>query len=88
MKNFLNRLYLVSLMTPELAIPIGDPDNIYKIQTSLNSIFKWVNQNNTEFNTDKFKCVKYGRNEDLKCLSHYTNQDNKLLQEKGQRKGS
>ena len=48
---------------------IGDPNEITKLQTDLISIFKWADQNKIKFNTDKFECVKYGRNEDLTRLS-------------------
>ena len=34
--------------------PIGDLYDIAKLQTDLNSIFKWANQNNMKFNTEKF----------------------------------
>ena len=37
--------------------PIGDPDDIARLQTNLNSIFKWAHQNNMKFNIDKFECV-------------------------------
>ena len=35
----------------------GDPDDIARLQTNLNSIFKWAHQNNMKFNIDKFECV-------------------------------
>ena len=64
-----------------IGYPIGDQDDIAKLHTDLNSIFKWAIQN-MKCNTENFECVKYGQNEDLLHLSQYTCQDNNLINEK------
>ena len=62
--------------------PIGNPDDIAKLQTDFNSLFKWTDQNNTKLNTDKLECVKYGRNKNIKHFSQYKYKDYKPTEEK------
>ena len=36
------------------------------LQTDLQAIFNWSQENNLEFNYPKFECLRYGKNRDTK----------------------
>ena len=41
------------------------------LQTDLDSIYGWAEQNNMMFNFEKFECLRYGRNSELKTSTGY-----------------
>ena len=41
------------------------------LQTDLDSIYGWAEQNNMMFNFEKFECLRYGRNSKLKTSTGY-----------------
>ena len=41
------------------------------LQADLNQIYRWAETNNATFNSEKFQCLRYGRNQDLKERTCY-----------------
>ena len=52
-------------------IGASSTDDVKKLQADLNLIYQWAEQNNATFNTAKFKCLRYGLNQDLKNGTSY-----------------
>ena len=50
---------LVLLMTPVSADNIEDFEDIQLLQADLDAVFNWAENNNMEFNSDKFELLKY-----------------------------
>ena len=50
---------------------IKTTEDAVKIQADLDRIFEWARENNAEFNSEKFECVRYGRDELLKDSTDY-----------------
>lgn len=61
---------------------VNCPNDAELLQLDLESIYDWAKRNNMQFNTDKFECVKYGKNEDLKQSCKYTAQDGQIIEDK------
>jgi hypothetical protein len=47
-------------------------DDVKSLQSDLDSIYEWAEGNNMMFNYQKFECLRYGRNADLKANTEYT----------------
>ena len=60
---------------------INSVDDIQALQQDLNSVYKWANDNNMQFNCDKFECLKYGKG-DLKSAARYTTEDGREIEVK------
>ena len=45
------------------------------LQNDLEAIYSWADDNNMEFNSTKFECVRYGRITELRESTHYTSKD-------------
>ena len=45
--------------------------DVEALQTDLQAIFKWSQENNMEFNYPKFECLRYGKNSDIKESTCY-----------------
>ena len=46
-------------------------EDIEALQTDLQAIFKWSEDNNMKFNYTKFECLRYGKNSDIKETTGY-----------------
>ena len=45
---------------------ITTEDDVKSLQTDLQAIYKWSQDNNMEFNSPKFECLRYGNDSDIK----------------------
>ena len=52
-----------------------------KLQEDLNTIYKWTEENNMEFNLTKFEILRIGKQENLKSEIKYTTPDGKQIEE-------
>ena len=52
------------------------------LQCDLESIYKWTNENNMALNDDKFECLRYGGNIDIKTESSYKSNTNTVIEVK------
>ena len=51
------------------------------LQTDLDVVYEWTHTNNMELNADKFECMRYGGNQDLKASTQYNWNTGSTLQE-------
>ena len=58
----------------------------FKLQNDLNSVYKWAQQNNAEFNDTKFEHLPYGKNNDLKEVAVYLTGEGRRIATKTQTK--
>ena len=66
----------------QLLEEIETEDNVEKLQTGLDKIYSWAQQNNMLFNNAKFEVLRYGNNEDIKFSTFYLSADNEIIEEK------
>ena len=45
---------------------IASEEDVEEVQSDLNKIYHWAEQNNMEFNDKKFEVLRYGTNNDIK----------------------
>ena len=45
--------------------------DVENLQSDLDTIYQWSNANNALFNSDKFECLRYGPNVEIKHSTHY-----------------
>ena len=50
---------------------VRDAQDVINLQDDLNKIFEWAEINNATFNPEKFECLRYGLNENLKQTTSY-----------------
>ena len=50
---------------------VASADGTQELQTDLNALFSWAEDNNMKFNEDKFVLLRYGVNQDLKESTNY-----------------
>ena len=50
---------------------VSSSEDANKLQIDLNTIYQWAQNNNAMFNTDKFQCLRYGKNQHLKNVTSY-----------------
>ena len=50
---------------------VRDADDISNLQSDLNLIYAWADNNNAMFNHEKFECLRYGPDENLKTSTSY-----------------
>ena len=46
--------------------------DVKDLQNDLQAIYRWAATNNMQFNSDKFECLRYGSNKDIKEVTCYT----------------
>jgi hypothetical protein len=51
---------------------ISTESDVKDLQADLNTIYQWAVDNNMQFNSDKFECLRYGKNKDIQTHTHYT----------------
>ena len=61
---------------------IADEADITRLQTDLNSIYQWTNDNNMKLNDSKLELLRYGLNEPLRERTHYVAPDGSFIEEK------
>ena len=61
---------------------IREPADAVGLQSDLNSVFKWAESNNMEFNSDKFELIKYRPTAVSPFSTHYYANDNSEIAEK------
>ena len=45
---------------------IASEEDVENLQSDLNNIYKWAENNNMLFNNNKFEILRYGKNSDIK----------------------
>ena len=50
---------------------VSSENDVVNLQSDLESIYQWSEWNNALFNSDKFECLRYGSNSDIKESTHY-----------------
>lgn len=50
---------------------ITNTDDVKTLQKDLETIYHWSRENNMQFNSSKFECIRYGNNETLKLSTQY-----------------
>ena len=53
-----------------------------KLQTDLNNVYKWADENNMEFNSLKFEVLRYGKDEALKIFTNYLSSSGTVIDQK------
>ena len=61
---------------------IRDMDDVANLQADLDAIFTWATRNNATFNSEKFECLRYGRNESIKEDTNYLSNTGTTIQHK------
>ena len=54
------------------------------LQDDLNSVYTWTDDNNMELHGNKFECVRYGFDEDIKLSTNYTSNTGAIISEEDQ----
>ena len=57
-------------------------DDVSRLQADLNTVYEWTSENNMQLNGDKFECMRYGRNNDIKETSNYKSNTDTIIQQK------
>ena len=50
---------------------VSNEDDVKSLQTDLQAIYRWSQNNNMEFNSPKFECLRYGNDNDVKKNTCY-----------------
>ena len=58
-----------------LSLGVTSVEDTKCLQNDLDAIHRWADDNNMEFNSTKFECVRYGRITELRESTHYTSKD-------------
>ena len=61
---------------------ISNEEDVENLQNDLETIYKWAEKNNMQFNNGKFELLRYGADEDLKFSTFYISADNEVIEEK------
>ena len=54
---------------------VASEQDTYDLQSNLNRIYLWADKNNASFNPDKFECLRYGYDQELKANTSYQSTD-------------
>ena len=54
------------------------------LQSDLETVYQWADDNNSSFNHKKFEALRYGTDDTLKCITNYSAPDGSLITEKHQ----
>ena len=52
------------------------------LQSDLEAVYQWADDNNASFNNKKFEALRYGTNDTVKCTTSYTAPDGTIITEK------
>ena len=61
---------------------IASEEDVEKMQSDLNKIYKWAEDNNMLFNNSKFEILRYGSNTDIKHSTFYLTANEEIIEEK------
>ena len=61
---------------------VEDEEDVENLQGDLDTVYKWADMNNMQFNCGKFELLRYGKNEELKMNTMYFTADNNIVEEK------
>ena len=60
---------------------VNTAQDIANLQTDLNAVYKWADDNNMQFNSKKFECLRYGTNTEVISASTYLSNSGDQIQE-------
>ena len=58
---------------------VDSEQDVLDLQADLNTVYQWADNNNMQFNSKKFECLRYGSNQELKRSTHYTSNSGKEI---------
>jgi len=61
---------------------ISDRSDTDLLQKDLEAIYQWARDNNMEFNSEKFECLRYGNNAEIKESTSYYSNTGSVIEEK------
>ena len=61
---------------------IREQGDISKMQDDLDSIYRWSQTNNMKFNSEKFECLRYGKDSQLKESAPYLSENGTPIEQK------
>ena len=61
---------------------IASEEDVEKMQSDLNKIYKWAEDNNMLFNNSKFEILRYGTNTEIKHSTFYLTANDEIIEEK------
>ena len=57
------------------------PEDVKALQSDLDAIYRWSVENNMQFNSKKFECMRYGPRKDIKVSTQYTSDNGSPIKE-------
>ena len=60
---------------------VNTTQDIANLQTDLDAVYKWADDNNMQFNSKKFECLRYGTNAELRNSSEYLSDTGDTIKE-------
>ena len=61
---------------------IKSEEDVENLQTDLDKIYSWAENNNMLFNNKKFELLRYGPDQDIKFSTFYLSADDEIIEEK------
>ena len=61
---------------------IASEEDVENLQSDLNKIYEWADNNNMLFNNNKFEILRYGKNTEIKDSTFYLSASNEIIEEK------
>ena len=61
---------------------ISSPQSVGSMQQDLETIYQWSETNNMQFNANKFECMRYGTNEQIKASTSYFSNSGSIIETK------
>ena len=61
---------------------IASEEDVENLQSDLNKIYEWADNNNMLFNNNKFEVLRYGKNTEIKDSTFYLSASNDIIEEK------
>ena len=58
---------------------INHIEDVAKLQSDLEAVYHWSETNNMQFNSNKFECMRYGNNQDIKANTNYISNTGDLI---------
>ena len=61
---------------------VKNESDVNLLQNDLETVYKWADNNNMEFNSKKFELLRFGKNDDLKAATEYKSPTGEVIEEK------
>ena len=61
---------------------IASEEDVEKLQSDLEKIYKWAENNNMLFNNNKFEVLRYGKNTEIRDSTFYLSANDDIIEEK------